>query len=171
MRLVKIRGIEIDLDKTVDVECYLNRRGVGRERIKDCTKCCRYGHDGCNLPIQNDDGALKVGYQVIYFVCEEYIHAFRDCAKNRLSHAEKWLRSERPNILSAEQYDGVAMLENLQEKCEKQYGPFEVRYLQFQMEHKAIMRELKEQLKVAETPQKRKKIKKEIDREKALLNA
>ena len=153
----------------VDTACFNRRKGSGTMKIKDCTQCLRYGYPNCSKPI-SDAGALKLGYEIIYQRCNDYVIAYRDCQRGKLLFLDKWFRSKAPTILSAEEYNGVAMLENLQKKCLEKYGDFEERYTKFQKEHKQKIKELLVQLKNASTRQERARLKTALSRERALLN-
>lgn len=151
----------------IDYKCAMNRR------VKECNQCLRYKYclSGEPMPLNNLRGCARIGFGIIADVCLEYQRAYRNGAKGKKEWCEKWLRSERPIILSAEQYDGVALLQAMERKCLKKYGSFEDVYNRVQLENNQKLQKLLAELKRAGSRARRKTISEEIAKVRSILNA
>ena len=156
----------------INHECFTKRKGTGKGRLKTCEDCIRFNvcKENKPLPIENFQGALRIGYSIIYDMCEDYEKAFKNGAKNKKNYCERWLRSEQPTILSAETYDGVALVEALEIKCSKKYGTFDEIYTKVQTKYNCKLKELLEQIKTATTQRERAKLSNKINKVRSILN-
>ena len=142
-----------------------------RRKVKSCDVCCHNKYCfGDGLKEETTIGEIRLGLAIIYGATEEYESDWKHARKNKLAWLNNWFRSQMPTILSAEKIDGVALVEALEKRMIKKYGDFETIYQKFQAKHKKILKELNAKLKLADTPKERKALRKEILKERGLLN-
>lgn len=148
----------------IDKECFNQRKGVGSGKLHCCEECFRYKWcvKGKNPPINYYEGALRLGMAVVGQVVLDYEKAFKKGWKNRLNYCDKWFRTTRTDILTAEQYNGSAIADALAIKCEKKYGKFETIYNREQKRIKKAIKELQMQVVLVETNDERKELNKKI---------
>ena len=142
----------------IDRACMCNRK------LKDCEQCCRFNDckDGKETSITNMGDALKLGMAIVGDVVTEYEKAYRKGHKNKLVHYTNWFKTQQTNILTAENYDGQAILDNLQFMCERNYGKFDDIYKASQERYAERIKTLNVELKKASTNRERKELKKKI---------
>ena len=142
----------------------IDRRCMQTRKVRSCGVCCRFRecHEGQPLEIVNDKGALKLGMAVVLNVVEEYRNAYRKGQLNTMNRYAKWLRGQQANILTAETFDGQALLDHLEIKCQKEYGDFQVIYNKVQQRLDKQIEELKMDLKMSKSNEERKELKAKI---------
>lgn len=99
-----------------------------KRKVKSCEQCCRfeecyYGKpigEGWSLP-----SMVRIGNTIVESIGADYCKAWKNGNASQLKHYRQVLHSTFPNILTAEQTNGVALEETLAKKCEQYYGKFE----------------------------------------------
>lgn len=119
-----------------------------RRGVRACVKCCRYAECYEGKPQYDPNrellyGEKRLGLAIIVSALEDYYHAYRCGYKNELQSIRLWLtKSEQVDILSAGEYDGIALDENAYRQCVKKYGDFEIIFEKKQAKLKEKLAEL-----------------------------
>ena len=142
----------------------IDRLCAENRKVKECEECYRYKYcmTGTEPPLINDKECINIGIMVVSDVVQDYEKSWRKGWKNQLDFCHRWLEGQRCNLLTAETYDGQAILSHLVIRCKKKYGDFNVIYERRQERLKKKMKVLKEQLLLADTNEERKKLKLQI---------
>lgn len=153
------------------------KKCIRNRQVKSCKHCLHYAECYEGKPAYDKDGPLKegekkLGLSIIVAVIDDYKIAYRKGEKNKLKSLSLWLRSnEQVDILSMEQYDGVALEEGIARICLKHYGPFESIYQKRQAKLENEMKELNQDLKECNDPELKRVIKMKITICKGKMNA
>lgn len=101
-----------------------NKKCARKRGVECCGQCCRFVNcrDGTKPAFPYHEGNLRLGLAIICGVVEQYREAYKKGKKNTCKRLAKWFLTEQTAILSAETYDGQAIIDNLIIKCQREYG-------------------------------------------------
>lgn len=99
-----------------------------KRKIKTCQQCCRYDECYNNKPIGEGwslQSMVRLGNAIVESIGADYCKAWKSGNANQLNYYRQVLHSTYPDILTANQTNGVALEETLAKKCRQYYGEFE----------------------------------------------
>ena len=97
---------------------------LAQRKVDKCEKCCRFNDctNKVHTLFSNDSACLKLGYEILEMICYEFKKAWKKGYVKMVESISNFLRSEKPCVLTAEQSDGIYLLESLERVCTEEYG-------------------------------------------------
>ena len=101
-----------------------NKACAKKRGVECCGQCIRFVNcrDGTKPEFPSHICNLRLGLAIIVGVTEDYEKAYSKGKRNVCRRLEKWFLTERVDVLSAETYNGKAIIEALKHRCYKEYG-------------------------------------------------
>ena len=104
-----------------------DKKCMTRRAVKSCEECCRYQDckERKHSLFSYDKGCIELGYDIVIANTQKFKNAWKRGYVNCVQFLRNYFMGQTPAVLTAEQVNGVYVLERLERVCLEEYGTLE----------------------------------------------